>query len=322
MAADPDRSRSDSARLDEAARAGWLYFVAGNTQDQIARKLNVSRQSAQRLVSLAVSERLVTFRLQHPIGACMELAERLSEQFGLAFCEVVPTDPTSNSVTVGNADAASAFLEARLGSERPAIAALGTGRAMRAAVDQMPRMNCPNHQLVSMVGNIAPDGSATFFDVLSKLADLTLARHYPIPLPVFAGSEDERSQLLDLGTVRKVHALAARADLVMVGIGQINNNAQLFVDGFISRDELIDLIRNGAVGEIASWAFDDSGQILDSGTNRRTTSVPLSVGDDRLVVGVAMGEDKVRSIRAALVGRLITGLITSEGTARSLLNGA
>ena len=47
---------NDSSRLDDAARAGWLYYVAGNTQDEIARKLGVSRQSAQRLVSLAVSE--------------------------------------------------------------------------------------------------------------------------------------------------------------------------------------------------------------------------------------------------------------------------
>ena len=45
-----------ASRLDDAARAGWHYYVAGNTQDQIAAKLGVSRQSAQRLVSLARSE--------------------------------------------------------------------------------------------------------------------------------------------------------------------------------------------------------------------------------------------------------------------------
>ena len=54
---------AEASRLDDAARAGWLYYVAGNTQDEIARKLGVSRQSAQRLVSLAVSERLIKVRL-------------------------------------------------------------------------------------------------------------------------------------------------------------------------------------------------------------------------------------------------------------------
>ena len=50
-------------RLDLAARAAWLYYVRGRTQDEIAAELNVSRQNAQRLVALAGSEGLVKFRL-------------------------------------------------------------------------------------------------------------------------------------------------------------------------------------------------------------------------------------------------------------------
>ena len=42
MAKKPD---SEASRLDEAARAGWLYYIAGNTQDEIAVKLGVSRQT-------------------------------------------------------------------------------------------------------------------------------------------------------------------------------------------------------------------------------------------------------------------------------------
>ena len=70
---------NEKSRLDEAARAGWLYFIAGHTQDEIAKMLQVSRASAQRLVSLCLAERLITFRLEHPIASCMELAARLKE---------------------------------------------------------------------------------------------------------------------------------------------------------------------------------------------------------------------------------------------------
>jgi DNA-binding transcriptional regulator LsrR (DeoR family) len=312
-------SDQDNSRLDDAARAGWLYFIAGNTQDEIARKLNVSRQTAQRLVSLAVSEKLVTFRLQHPIAACMELAQRLADRFGLTHCEVAPADAQSASSVLGIAELAAAFLESRLRSGQHMIVGLGTGRAMRAAVDQMPRMSCPNHQLVSLVGNIAPDGSATFFDVLSKLADLTQARHYPMPLPVFCASAEERAQLLALDPVRKVHSLAEQADLMLVGLGQVSRSAPLHQDGFISSEELFQLMRHGAVGEIASWCFDADGQVLDIATNLRTTSVPLRHRPPRPVVAVAMGEEKVSAIRAALRAQLVTGLITNETTAAALL---
>ena len=74
------RQESGSRRLDDAARAGWLYYVAGNTQDQIAAKLGVSRQTAQRLVSLAVSEGLIKVRVDHPIANCLDLAAKLQRR--------------------------------------------------------------------------------------------------------------------------------------------------------------------------------------------------------------------------------------------------
>jgi DNA-binding transcriptional regulator LsrR (DeoR family) len=310
---------NDKARLDDAARAGWLYFIAGHTQDEIARRLKVSRATAQRLVSLCLAERLITFRLEHPIAACMDLAKRLADKFELRFCEVVPTDAASPLAVGGIAERAASLLEATLRSDKPVIVAIGTGRAMRAAVEQVPRMDCPDHQLVSLVGNISTDGSATFFDTVARLADLTKARHYPMPLPVLMSSQAERDQLLKIEPVSKVRAIAARADLRLIGVGQMDTNAQFHVDGFINREELLELMRLGAVGELTGWAFDARGHFIKGGTNRRLTSVPHPVPASALTVAAALGPAKVPAILGALRGRLINGLITDEATAGALL---
>jgi len=312
-------SDSESSRLDDAARAGWLYFIAGHTQDEIAKSLKVSRATAQRLVSLCLAERLITFRLEHPITQCMELAARLKDAFGLRHCEVAPSDPASPTAVAGVAERAANLLEATLRSEKPMIIAIGTGRAMRAAVEQVPPMECPNHQLVSLVGNISTDGSASFFDTVARLADLTKARHYPMPLPVLISTQAERDQLLKINPITKVRAIAAKADLRLVGIGQMDRNAQIYVDGFINREELLELMRLGAAGELTGRAYDAKGRIIDGGTNRRLTSVPHPVPAKALTVGAAMGPAKVAAIRAALNGRLINGLITDETTAKALL---
>jgi DNA-binding transcriptional regulator LsrR (DeoR family) len=121
------------------ARAGWLYFIAGNTQDEIARKLNISRPAAQRLVSLALEKRLITFRLEHPIAACMELSRRLIDRYELRLCDVVPTDPEHPDGVAGVAASAAAYLEQILVTKTPLVIALGTGRTLRAAVDQIRR---------------------------------------------------------------------------------------------------------------------------------------------------------------------------------------
>ena len=77
-------------------------------------------------------------------------------------------------------------------------------------------------------------------------------------------------------------------------------------------------MRAGAVGEIVGWAYDGSGRVLDCNTNARITSVPHRPQEDRLVVGVGLGETKVRAIHSAIAGGLLTGLITDVLTARSL----
>ena len=114
--------------LDEAARAGWLYYVAGMTQDQIATELGVSRQRAQRLVSKAMAEGLVRVRLGHRIGRCLELETDLIRRFGLQQARVAPdlgagSDP-SRASTVARGWAASRI--SRVSSSAPSVVGTGT----------------------------------------------------------------------------------------------------------------------------------------------------------------------------------------------------
>lgn len=315
----PPKAEPEGDRLDNAARAGWLYYVAGNTQDEVAQKLGVSRQTAQRLVSMAVSERLIKVRLDHPIARCMELAARLTEKFGLRLCEVVPSDPTSSSGSLGIAQAAAADMEQRLKSPHPIVLAIGSGRSLRATVEELQPLECPQHKIVSLVGNIAADGTASFYDVIVRLADAVQAPHYPMPLPVIASTSHERQLFFEQPSVRQIVSLAASADVTYVGVGHLGENPPLLEDGFISRKELQILNKAGAVGEIVGWAFDAQGNLVEGLTNDRVASVKLDVPVERLVIGVCMGEAKLKAIHAALKGRWLSGLITDERTAEGLL---
>jgi DNA-binding transcriptional regulator LsrR (DeoR family) len=190
---------------------------------------------------------------------------------------------------------------------------------VRAAVERVSPIDCPNHQIVSLVGNISADGSASFFDTVGRLADRTKARHYPMPLPFLMSSAGERDQMLKIDPIARVRAVAAKADLRLVGIGQMDQRAQVFVDGFVTREELLEIMRLGAVGELTGWAFDAKGRIIKGGTNARLTSIPPQVPAQALTIGAAVGAAKVAAIKAALKGRLINGLITDEATASAIL---
>jgi DNA-binding transcriptional regulator LsrR (DeoR family) len=308
-----------NGRLDEAARAGWLYYIAGKTQDDIARILNVSRPTAQRLVSLCRAEGLITFRVNHAISECMSLASALRDRYGLVHCDVVPSDGSDETSFAGVAEAASIAIERMLRATGPLVMGLGTGRSMRASVARVAPLSRPLHRLVSLVGTISPDGSASRFNAPEHLAELTGAQHFPMPLPMHATTPAQREQLLALDPVRRVFAMAHDADAWFSGLSQFDNDAVLYRDGFISRDELLELMRLGAVGENLGWAFDADGRILTEGPNTRITSVPPSPGSDKLRICVAHGAAKVVALHAALNGRIVNGVVTDEATARGLL---
>lgn len=313
------RNGSDPSRLDDAARAGWLYYVAGRTQDEIAQALGISRQAAQRLVAMAVSERLVKVRIDHPIGRCMDLARRLRDRFGLALAEVAPSDPAGPGLLTGAAIIAAGELERVLRAADERIIALGTGRALKATVEQLSAMSCPQHRIVSRLGNMMADGEATPYNATIRMADRVGARHFPYPLPVLAKDEAELRVLHALAPIGNTLALCARADCTLVGIGQIGPLAPLVVDGFITAAEAEDLVARGAVGEITSWVYAADGSLIDCAHNRRVASAALDCQGTRPMIAVALGEAKVPAIHAALTGRRVTGLITDEATAARLL---
>lgn len=314
------KAREDlAARLDEAARAGWLYYVAGNTQEEIASQLGISRQAAQRLVSLSMTAGLVRVRIDHPIAACLDLSRQVRERFALKSVEVVPSDPTSNSTTLGVAEACAERIERELRRSEPIILGIGTGRTLRAAVEQLPPMICSQHRVVSLTGNIGADGSAALYNVVFSMADKIQAPHHAMPVPVIAASAAERDLLHRQKAIQNSLDLARRADVAFVGIGEVGPRAPLMVDGYITEAERQSLVRAGGVGEILGWVFDSAGALIDDAFNERVVSPPILKEYTTCKIAVAMGKDKLHAVAAAMRGQLVDGIITDETTARALL---
>jgi DNA-binding transcriptional regulator LsrR (DeoR family) len=306
--------------LDEAARAGWLYYVAGMTQDQIAAELGVSRQRAQRLVSRAMAEGLVRVRLDHKIGRCLELEAHLVRRFGLQQARVAPDLGSGADPARATASTAAALLESYLARAESQTIAFGTGRALSAMVGEISGAPNERHRIVSLIGNIAPDGSASFYDVIMRLADKLHAPHYPMPVPLISETPEERALFHALRPVRAVARLAQEADVVFVGIGQMGDDAPLYKDGFVTLSQLRDMQAKGAAGEIVGGVYDAAGAYIETPISALVGGVRVEPGRPVPVIGVAAGPTKVTAIRAALMGRIINSLVTDESTAAALLD--
>jgi DNA-binding transcriptional regulator LsrR (DeoR family) len=316
--ADPARRGQAADRLEQAARAAWLYYIGGRTQDEIAAELTISRQAAQRLVSLALHEKLIKFRVDHPIAACMNLGQALTERFGLRYCEVVPTTgPDGGLASVAVAGAR--YLERWFAQRAPQVLAVSTGRTLRAIAAELSPMQAPQHKLFSLCGIIAASGRAIATEPVMRMAERTGAQCYPMPLPVIADTAQERDVLQSQRAFQTLRELLGETSCVLVGVGHIGWQAPLHASGCITDGELTELMEAGAVGEIAGRAFDMDGRPVSSTINDRVTGLALGPAPARVTVGVGAGAAKVAPLRAALYGNLLNAIITDESTAASIL---
>jgi DNA-binding transcriptional regulator LsrR (DeoR family) len=233
---------------------------------------------------------------------------------------VVPDDPGADGGAIGIGEAGAVEITRWLKRPEPIVLAIGTGRTLKAAVDHLPALSCPQHRIVSLTGSIGPDGSASYYNVIFSMAETVEARHFPMPLPVFLSSAEERELIHAQPLVRATLDLAATADVAFVGIGEMDDTAPLFLDGFLTRAELSDLQAAGTVGEICGWLFDAEGGLRDRGRDHRTASAPLPPRDRAVVVALAKGRKKLPALRAAVRGGLVNALITDEATAAALLD--
>jgi DNA-binding transcriptional regulator LsrR (DeoR family) len=125
-------------KLDLAARAAWLYYVGGKTQDEVAEKLGISRTSAQRLVARAFEGGIVKVRVYHEIGECLEAAQTLSRRFNLTVCEVVPSDCDDYDYALREIAVAGAqLMESYLESRKPRLIGVSIGRTVKAVISEL-----------------------------------------------------------------------------------------------------------------------------------------------------------------------------------------
>jgi DNA-binding transcriptional regulator LsrR (DeoR family) len=303
-----------------AVRAAWLHYVGGFTQSAVAKRLGIPSVKAHRLIARAVAEGVVKVTIDGDIAECANLEVELSTRYGLDYCEVAPDiddDPLALT-TLGHAGAN--FMRREIEGGGAAVIGLGHGRTLSAAVRHLPRIPTSQTRFVSLLGGLTRNYAANPYDVMHRLAEKTGTQAYVMPVPFFANTEEDREVLLAQRGVSEVFDLARSADLKIVGIGTVDNQAHLVKSGMLHPDELDEIASLGGIGELLGHFFDRNGRILETAVTARTLAASFSESGKDRIVAIAGGAAKTEAVRAVLHSNRLHGLITDERTARALLD--
>jgi len=301
-----------------ATRAAWLYFAAGLTQSEIASRLNIESTKAHRLIARASREGMIRVFVEGPVAECVALENALAERFGLSFCRVAPDLGEGELPLKALALEGAGFLRHTLERGVDKVIGVGHGRTLAAVVGQMPQTPARDVQFVSLLGGLTRKFAANPFDVIHRLAERTGAEAYLLPVPVFANSVSDKAVLMQQYGIADVVALARKASLLIVGIGQVTGAGFLVSSGMIKPDELAELERAGACADLLGHFFSADGEILDTDLSARATSMSAADLKKHRIIAIAGGTVKVAALRAVLRSRVLHGLITDEATAQAL----
>ncbi|WP_250456179.1 sugar-binding transcriptional regulator [Caballeronia sp. ATUFL_M2_KS44] len=301
-----------------AIRAAWLHYVAGQTQADVASRLGVTSLKAHRLIMRANQSGAVKFSIDGDVAECAVLEAGLAHRYGLSYCEVVPDLNEGELPLRALGFAGSQFLQREILALQNGVIGIGHGRTLAAAVANIPRMDAGTVRFVSLLGGVTRKYTANPYDVIHRLAEQTGAMSYVMPLPFFANTAEDREVLLSQRGAREVFDLAAHADLMLVGIGSVNADAQLVASQMIEPAEIDEVREMGGAGEVLGHFFSAEGESVETSLAARTVAPELEDLKGRRIVGIAGGASKIAAIRAVLKSGLLSGLITDEVSALAL----
>jgi DNA-binding transcriptional regulator LsrR (DeoR family) len=296
------------------------YYEDNLTQGEIGTRFGLSRIKVSRLLQQARDEKIVQFTLIPPSESKVELERELETRYELDEAVIVSPSSYDKAVltsALGSA-AADCLLRSLQGQE---VLGLSWGTTLLSAVDVLPAQNWPEMKVVQMLGGLGwPEADSHGTDLTRRIAEAFGAKPRLLPAPGIVNGKMVRDALLTDPQIADTLALAAQADIALVGIGRPTAESVVMQAGILTGEEFRQLQSQGAVGDIALRFFDANGEAVQHEICDRIIGLDLDqIKSVPRVIGAAGGEAKFEVIRAALRGKLIKVLVTDDRTAVRLL---
>lgn len=302
-------------------RAARLHYEQGMTHQEVADELGLSRVKVTRLIGEARRLGIVTIIVRDESRPYPELEHQLASRLGLVDVRVAPAFPGEHRSTAVALEAGR-YLAAELPAMRRV--AIGVSTTVADAVTHLPKASAADTVVIPMAGGWAGPSRSLNPDNLANQAALALgARACSMPAPLVAGSADMAAALIASPGVDAVLTLARASDALVVGIGVAPGNKgwdAALLGQALTAAEREELVTAGAVGDVSGRFFDATGRRIPSGLDQRI--IGLSLAEMRAIptrIALAFGRHKVGALRAAIVGGIISALVTDRVTAEALL---
>lgn len=311
-------SKRDIHKTGLLVQVARLYYEHNLSQNDIAKKVNLSRPYISKLLNEAKREGIVKIEIRDPIMTESLAEKRLREYFGLDKVIVVPkVEDIGPLRQVGEATAR--YLNEIIKSGD--VIGFSWGETVyECAKALQKREDLKDIVAIQMCGGVSNLKRNVYVSEITKAFSVMLnSAGYILPFPAIVDNEQVKSVIANEHTMEEVLRYAEKANIAIVTMGKFNSQCALARAGYLKQEEIEQLIEKGAVGDICTHIIDKNGQICDEHLDARTVAVPYEqIKQIKTRIGVAVGESKVESILGTLRGGIVNVFVTNEDTVEAM----
>lgn len=296
-----------------------LYYIEGYTQEQISKKVGVSRPVISKHLQKAKDHGIVEVFIKDESLHTVELEKQLEDTFELRDAVVVPN---SNSLEMDKklvGQAAANYVSKN--SKKMRKIGISWGTTLAEFVKEYPFERREQMKIVPLAGGMG----SQYVDIHANQLAYELAKKMNascsyLYVPAFVESEELKHRLVGMNDVSVVLEEGESVDMALVGLGNPYHNSILKKIGYLTDKDIAEFQTLGAVGDISSRFVDINGKPIEHQINNRIIGITLeALKNIQFVIGVATGMEKVESVIGALNSHYLDVIIIDESTAAAVL---
>ncbi|CCG86078.1 sugar-binding transcriptional regulator [Erwinia piriflorinigrans] len=312
-------SSQDYELLTELAIA---YYCDEVTQEEIANRFGISRIKVGRLLKKAKEEGIVEINVRyHPVFST-NLEKQLKERFPVSRALIALDNQDEEEQRRQVAALVSNYLANVLRDN--IVIAVGQGRNVAAVAEYSGLIQPKNCRFICGIGGTHRPGDVINADHISRL----LAKKFggsseSLYAPAYVEDINLKKVLLQNGTINETLERGRKADIALVGIGDMNEDSYMVKLGWFTPQEINDASLNqGVIGDIAGYDFFNAhGKHVNTVMDNRV--IGLNIEELRhipCVIAIASENTKALAITGALRTGVIDIIATSARNVRTILN--
>lgn len=305
--------------LEVLGKAARLHYEYGLTHQEVAQVLHVSRVKVTRLLKQARALGVVQIRVLPDVSPYAGIESQLAQCFKVDEAVVVPTMADDQEQREALAVATARYLQRVLHHDM--TVAIGLSRTIALVPQFVMDARPVAATFVPLVGGLRRVSmAANPYEGAERLAQLFAGSAEHLLAPAIAGNPAAAKAFRSDPASAQTLQRAARADVALLGVGAVTSHTTLVDEGELTAEEVSELVKAGAVGDVGGRFFDADGAAVVHPIDKRVVGLTLAqIRRIPLRVVVAGGPYKVAALRAVLRGELAAVVVLDVKTARRIL---